>query len=166
MSLNQKTLSDKVRIGEEPISNSMFGIDAKTMLDMPIITDALNTLPFISTKEQSSLTIQGEAAMVMPEGSSKTSTIPSDEGRGHCLPRRFRGLPAFSSLCRPPTRSGDSDRCRTSFPTPAQKATAPCSRDRAMLNWYNLPITAVSDRTVRVDDIWPEKSVAREKISA
>ena len=161
MSLNQKTLSDKVRIGEEPISNSMFGIDAKTTLDMPVITDALNTLPFISTKEKSTLTLQGEAAMVMPEQSSKTSTIPSDGGEGIAYLDDFEGSRIFI-----PLQTAYSVWRVGSVPDvlPSNNAATDTlmHANRAKLDWYNLPITAISDRTVRVDDIWPEKSVARE----
>ncbi|MBE0644954.1 MAG: cell surface protein SprA [Bacteroidetes bacterium] len=161
MSLNQKTLSDKVRIGEEPISNSMFGVDAKTTLDMPVLTDALNTLPFISTKEKSTLTVQGEAAMVMPEASSKTSTIPSDQGEGIAYLDDFEGARIFI-----PMQTAYSVWRLGSVPNtlPSNSATSDSvmQTNRAKLDWYNLPITAISDRTVRVDDIWPEKSVARE----
>ncbi|MFZ1729513.1 MAG: cell surface protein SprA [Bacteroidota bacterium] len=161
MSLNQKTLSDKVRIGEEPISNSMFGVDAKTMLDMPVLTDALNTLPFISTKEKSTLTMQGEMAMVMPEASSKTSTIPSDGGQGIAYLDDFEGARIFI-----PMQTAYSVWRLGSVPNTLPTNTAAndtiMQTSRAKLDWYNLPITAISDRTVRVDDIWPKKSVARE----
>jgi cell surface protein SprA len=161
MSLNQKTLSDKVRIGEEPISNSMFGIDAKTDIDLPVLTDALNTLPFISTKEKSSLTVQGEMAMVMPQESSKTSTIPSDGGEGIAYLDDFEGSRIFIPLQTAYSvwRLGSVP---NTLPNNSTTIDSVMQTNRAKLDWYNLPITAVSDRTVRVDDIWPEKSVARE----
>ncbi|MFA6235454.1 MAG: cell surface protein SprA, partial [Bacteroidota bacterium] len=161
MSLSQKTLSDKVRIGEEPISNSMFGIDAKTTLDMSVLTDALNTLPFISTKEKSTLTVQGEAAMVMPEASSKTSTIPSDAGEGIAYLDDFEGARIFIPMQTAYSvwRLGSVP---NSLPSNSAASDTIMQTNRAKLDWYNLPITAISDRTVRVDDIWPEKSVARE----
>jgi cell surface protein SprA len=161
MSLSQKTLSDKVRIGEEPISNSMFGVDAKTQLDLPFITDALNTLPFISTKEKSSLTLQGEAAVVMPEGSSKTSTIPSDGGEGIAYLDDFEGSRIFI-----PLQTAYSVWRQSSVPVALPGNTSEMDSvlqtRRAKLDWYNIPITALTDRTVRVQDIWPDKSVARE----
>jgi cell surface protein SprA len=161
MSLNQKTLSDKVRIGEEPISNDMFGIDAKTQMDLPIVTEALNTLPFITTKEKSSLTLQGEAAVVMPQGSSKTSTIPSDGGEGIAYLDDFEGSRIFI-----PLQTAYSVWRQSSVPVRLPNGDNPedsvMQTRRAELNWYNIPITAISDRTVRVNDIWPEKSVARE----
>ncbi len=161
LSLSQKTLSDKVRIGEEPISNSMFGVDAKTMLELPVLTDALNTLPFISTKEKSTLTLQGEAAMVMPGGDSKTSTIPSDNGESIAYLDDFEGSRIFI-----PLQTAYSVWRTSSVPNvlPSNNAAndSIMNTNRAMLNFYNLDISSTSPRTVRVDDIWPEKSVARE----
>ncbi|MFA7420385.1 MAG: cell surface protein SprA, partial [Melioribacteraceae bacterium] len=40
LNLNQQTLSDKVRIGEEPLNNSIFGVDFKTNVNLPFITKA------------------------------------------------------------------------------------------------------------------------------
>lgn len=162
MSLNQKTLSDKVRIGEEPISNSMFGVDAKTTIDAPVLTEALNTLPFLSTKEKSTLTLQGEAAMVMPQKSSKTSTIPSDNGEGIAYLDDFEGSRIFI-----PLQTAYSVWRLGSVPpflpgTPAAPDTV-MQTYRAKLDWYNVPITSFTDKTVRVEDIWPEKSVGREE---
>ncbi len=161
LSLNQKTLSDKVRIGEEPISNSMFGIDAKTILDLPVLTDALNTLPFISTKEKSSLSLQGEAAMVLPGGDSKASTIPSDNGESIAYLDDFEGSRIFIPLQTAYSvwRQGSVPNV---LPTNSAPSDSAMSTNRAKLDWYNLPITSLSSKTVRVDDIWPEKSVARE----
>jgi cell surface protein SprA len=161
LSQNQKTLSDKVRIGEEPISNSMFGIDARTQFDLPVLTDALNTLPFISTKEQSSLSIQGEAAMIIPGAGRKTSTIPSDNGESVAYLDDFEGSRIFIPLQTAYSvwRLGSVPNV---LPTNDAPTDSSMNQNRTKLAWYNLPITSLSPKTVRVDDIWPEKSVARE----
>ena len=54
MNLNQQTLSDKVRIGEEPLSNTIYGADFKTSAELPFLTKALDFL--ISTREMSNFT--------------------------------------------------------------------------------------------------------------
>ena len=41
LNLNEQSLNDKVRIGEEPFSNTMMGVDLTTGGDLPFITDAL-----------------------------------------------------------------------------------------------------------------------------
>ena len=51
LNLNQQTLSDKVRIGEEPLSNSIYGLDFTTSADLPIVTKLLDNV--FSTREMS-----------------------------------------------------------------------------------------------------------------
>jgi len=57
LNLNQQTLSDKVRIGEEPLNNSIFGIDFKSDVELPFITKGLSYL--FSTKQMSSFNFEG-----------------------------------------------------------------------------------------------------------
>jgi cell surface protein SprA len=76
LNLNQTTLSDKVRIGEEPLNNSIFGVDFQTGFDMPFVTDGLNYL--ISTKEMSSMNFKGEFAYMSPDPNTKKSNIAGD----------------------------------------------------------------------------------------
>ncbi len=44
LNLNQQTLSDKVRIGEEPLSNTIYGIDMQTGGDLPFLTKAIDKI--------------------------------------------------------------------------------------------------------------------------
>ncbi len=76
LNLNQTTLSDKVRIGEEPLNNSIFGLDFQTGLDLPFITKGLDNI--ISTKEMSSVSLKGEFAYMSPDPNTKKSNIDSD----------------------------------------------------------------------------------------
>ncbi len=77
LNLNQTTLSDKVRIGEEPSSNSIFGMDFKTGFDLPFITKGLNKV--ISTKKMSAFSLNGEFAYMNPDPNTKKSTITGDD---------------------------------------------------------------------------------------
>ena len=74
--MDQQTLSDKVRIGEEPLSNSIYGIDFETKVDLPFLTNTLDY--FISTRANSSLNVKGEFAYMSPDPNTKKSTIASD----------------------------------------------------------------------------------------
>ncbi len=76
LNLDQQTLSDKVRIGEEPLSNSIYGIDFETKVDLPFLTNTLDY--FISTRANSSLNVKGEFAYMSPDPNTKKSTIASD----------------------------------------------------------------------------------------
>ncbi len=89
LNLNQQTLSDKVRIGEEPLSNTIMGVDFTTGGDLPFLTDALDHI--ISTKQMSSFTLAGEYAYMSPNPNTKTSTIPADNGQSIAYIDDFEG---------------------------------------------------------------------------
>ena len=89
MNLNQETLSDKVRIGEEPLSNTIMGLDFKTAADLPFLTDGLDYL--ISTKEMSTFTLNGEYAYMIPDPNTKKSSIPADSGKSIAYIDDFEG---------------------------------------------------------------------------
>jgi len=89
MNLNRQTLSDKVRIGEEPLSNTMYGADFKTSAELPFLTKALDFI--ISTREMSNFTFSGEYAYMSPDPNTKKSTIASDEGKSIAYIDDFEG---------------------------------------------------------------------------
>lgn len=89
LNLNQQTLSDKVRIGEEPLSNTIYGVDFSTSGDLPIITKLLDKI--ISTREMSTFTLSGEYAYINPDPNTKKSTITSDNGQSIAYIDDFEG---------------------------------------------------------------------------
>ncbi|HVO74308.1 MAG TPA: cell surface protein SprA [Ignavibacteriaceae bacterium] len=89
LNLNQQTLSDKVRIGEEPLSNTIYGVDFTTGVDLPFVTKGLDKL--ISTKQMSSLTLNGEYAYIDPDPNTKKSTIASDNNKSIAYIDDFEG---------------------------------------------------------------------------
>ncbi|MBA4405893.1 cell surface protein SprA [bacterium] len=89
LNLNQQTLSDKVRIGEEPMNNSIYGADFKTNINLPFITKALDKV--ISTAAPSSFTANAEYAYINPDPNTKKSTISSDDGRSIAYVDDFEG---------------------------------------------------------------------------
>jgi cell surface protein SprA len=89
MNLNQQTLSDKVRIGEEPLSNTIMGMDFKTSGDLPFLTKLLDNV--ISTREMSNFTFTGEYAYMSPDPNTKKSTVASDGGKSIAYIDDFEG---------------------------------------------------------------------------
>ncbi|HCY77178.1 MAG TPA: cell surface protein SprA [Ignavibacteriales bacterium] len=89
LNLNQQTLSDKVRIGEEPLSNSIYGLDFTTSADLPIVTKLLDNV--FSTREMSTFTLTGEYAYINPDPNTKKSTILSDGGKSIAYIDDFEG---------------------------------------------------------------------------
>ena len=89
LNLNQQTLSDKVRIGEEPISNTIYGLDFNTNLDLPFLTRAVDKI--FSTREMSNFSFSGELAYINPDPNTKKSTIASDGGKSIAYIDDFEG---------------------------------------------------------------------------
>jgi cell surface protein SprA len=91
MNMNQQSLSDKVRLGEEPISNTIMGFDGSTSFDAPWLTKALNYLPGIKTLAPSQISLRGEYAYMSPNPNTRTSPIPSDQGKSVAYVDDFEG---------------------------------------------------------------------------
>jgi len=89
LTLSEQTLSDKVRIGEEPLSNSIVGVDLITSADLPIVTKLIDNI--FSTREMSIFNFSGEFAYMMPDPNTKKSTIPADGGKSIAYIDDFEG---------------------------------------------------------------------------
>jgi cell surface protein SprA len=68
--LSEKPLTTKVNIGSEPISNTIWGLDGNYTTDFPLLTKIVDALPFIETKEMSTVEVSGEFAHLIPGHSS------------------------------------------------------------------------------------------------
>ncbi|MCX7984152.1 MAG: cell surface protein SprA [Bacteroidetes bacterium] len=91
MNLNQQSLSDKIRLGEEPLSNTIFGFDGGFNLELPSLTNALNYLPGIRTTEKSTLSLKGEYAHIVPNPNTRSSPLSQDGGKGVAYIDDFEG---------------------------------------------------------------------------
>ncbi|MGB3016968.1 MAG: cell surface protein SprA, partial [Ignavibacteria bacterium] len=78
VNLKQETLNDKVRIGEEPTNNSMFGVDFQTEIQANFLTGLVNLLPGFNTRTPSTISVRGELAAIVPDPNTKKSEIPDD----------------------------------------------------------------------------------------
>ena len=66
MRLSERPFTQKVNYGEDPIANSMVGMDVNYFTDLPWLTKAIDKLPLLSTKEPSSMTLYAEGAGFLP----------------------------------------------------------------------------------------------------
>lgn len=78
MQMNQRSPVDKFRVGEEPISNFIWGVDGAMNLEPRWLTRAIDALPFLQTKEPSSIALSGEFAQLRP---GNGTTIAFDRAR-------------------------------------------------------------------------------------
>ena len=158
MNLSQQSLSDKVRLGEEPISNTIFGIDGNTTMNLDLLTRVLNWLPGIQTNVPSSIMLRGEAAYMSPNPNTRTSPIPMDAGAAVAYIDDFEGarrtIPlgvnygGWRNSSVPDYIPGLDDPFKLK---PEEKMEY-----KAKLVWFNFP-----PGDVVVTDIWPKKQVAR-----
>lgn len=160
MNFSQQSPNDKVRLGEEPMSNTIMGADAGTTIDMPFVTKALDALPLIQTAAPSRLTLHGEAAYMLPNPNTRTSVIASDNGQGIAYIDDFEGakriisLPiSYSSwtLASPPTAS-PLDSLFPGIPDSVKNDY------RTWTYWYN-----VTPADVYAKDIWPQKNLPADQ---
>ena len=56
----------RVAIGNEPVNNTMLGFDINIRKDVPFLTKMLDKLPFLQTKEMSSIQFKAEFAKLFP----------------------------------------------------------------------------------------------------
>ena len=62
--LNSVSISNKINNGDEPISNTIWGIDGNYQTEAPWLTKAVDWLPLIETKAKSRLIATAEFACV------------------------------------------------------------------------------------------------------
>ena len=156
MNFSQQTPNDKVRLGEEPISNLILGTDAGTSFNLPFVTRALDALPLIQTAAPSQISIHGEAAYMMPNPNTRTSPIPDDAGKSIAYIDDFEGAKKTIPLgisysgwhfASPPA----VDTLTSLYPgiTVQQQTDF-----KGYMFWYNI---IPSDVTVQ--QVWPNKNV-------
>lgn len=66
MNLTERPLTQKVNQGEEPISNTMWGLNTDYRTESEYLTKLVDKIPFIDTKEKSSIEVRAEFAQLIP----------------------------------------------------------------------------------------------------
>ncbi len=66
MHMYERPLVNKTNINEEPLLNTIFGLDATYNSKSRWLTRMIDRLPFLETKEVSSITMNGEYAKIIP----------------------------------------------------------------------------------------------------
>ncbi|HTY10718.1 MAG TPA: cell surface protein SprA [Bacteroidota bacterium] len=159
MNLNQQTLSEKVRLGEEPTNNTIYGFDGQTGGNLDFLTKAIDALPFVSTKAKSEFTLRGEMAFMSPDANTQKSTIGIDQGKSIAYVDDFEGakktIPFGVSYgtwhyLSPPGYIEGVDTDLTRVVSDGEKMFS-----KAKTYWYTIP------NNVAVTSIWPYKSVAQ-----
>lgn len=165
MRLSQKSLTDKFRIGEEPIANTVWGLDGQLVLEPRWLTRAIDALPLLQTKEPSAINITGEFAQLLP-GHTETNAFQderrdlrndgrdfnADEVAGISYVDDFESFENLFSLNRPGTWLLGSapiigvDTMGVGVETPLTNNT------RAAMGWYQINATTLDQLGAPIND--------------
>lgn len=98
--LNEQPIQDKIRLGDEPVSNTVIGLDANAQFDVPWLTPLIDKVPLLQTRAPSSFSLNGEFAQLRP-GVAQTNAVEdaisnnrlfNDEERGLSFIDDFEGV--------------------------------------------------------------------------
>lgn len=131
MNLSERPLTQKVNYGDEPINNTVLGIDGAYSTESKFLTSMVDKIPLIDTKEISNVTLQAEAAKLIPGhsraiGQEGNSYIDDFEGSQSTIDLRSLGLWSIAS-----TPQGQPDK----FPEGTYNDIT-FNKNRARFAWY------------------------------
>ncbi len=181
MRLTERPFTQKTNFGEDPIKNTVLGLDANYSSELPGLTRLLDKLPIYSTTASSFITASGEVAGLFP---SHPQQINSLDPEGSVYIDDFEGtrssydvrLPAQSwSLASTPANARDASG-NILFPE-ANSSSLDYGKNRARLSWYQIEPTLINPaggipdyvkkdpnqhyiRLVQQQDVFPQKTYA------
>ncbi|TSJ44610.1 cell surface protein SprA [Mucilaginibacter corticis] len=83
MHLTEQPISQNEAIGQESISNTIWGFDANYASDSRLLTRLVDKIPFIHTKAPSSVNLSGEFAQLLPGSPSVLNYAGSKNGTSY-----------------------------------------------------------------------------------
>ena len=149
MRLNERPFTQQVNYGEDPIKNTVLGVDMNYQSEVAAITRALNVVPKIYSSSASSfVNVNAEAAALLP-GHPKQIDALDPEGAVYI--DNFEGTASTYDLKFPPiawtlssTPFGAVDEHNiTLFPEAGNHDILSYGANRAKLNWYTIEPTLV-----------------------
>ncbi|MEO5907817.1 MAG: cell surface protein SprA, partial [Ginsengibacter sp.] len=150
--LSERPFFTKVDYGEDPIRNTMFGLDGSYRRDMPRLTKILNKLPFYNSTAPSSIIAYGEAAFLKPghapqigKGNNGVVYIDNFEGSKSDIDLRFPPI----SWALASTPHGATDKTGTIlFPEADSSNSLAYGKNRAQIAWYQIEPTLQDPKNV------------------
>jgi len=181
MRLTERPFTQKTTFGEDPIKNTVLGIDANYQSESPGLTRALDKLPLYSTTAPSFINATGEVASLLPGHPKQINSLDPEgsvyiddfEGTSSAYDLKF---PANAwSLASTPFGAHDKSG-NVLFPEAGDNNKLTYGYNRARLAWYFIEPTLVDPgggvpdyvkndpnqhyiRMVQTQDIFPQRSV-------
>jgi len=132
LNLHERPLTQKVNYGDDPISNTIYGLDLSYRTQSRWLTKMIDKIPGISTKEVSRINFDGEFAQFLPGhakavGKTGTSYIDDFEGAKSTIDLRQPNTWFLAS-----TPQGQLDL----FPEASSGTGLAYGKNRSKLAWY------------------------------
>ncbi len=137
LNLREQPFTNKVLFGQEPIQNSVFGLNTSYNTEVPTFTKWVNKLPFTESDMASNFSIRGDVAYLLP-GTPKSIEINGeaasyiDDFEGSQIPLDIRSQRLWF-LASTPEQQPDFDLGNNAPGNPLDYG-----KQRARLAWYNI----------------------------
>lgn len=128
MHFSEKSLTEKVGIGDEVVKNTMWGLNLSYNKEFQWLTNALNIIPTVNAVAPSKISLQGEFAQLVPHRQK------SGTARGSSYVDDFESTQTGIDLKSPYAWSLAST--PQMFPEAALSNDVAYGKNRALLNWY------------------------------
>ncbi len=136
LNMMERPLTQKVNIGDEPINNTIWGVDGTYRTESRLLTKLVDKIPLINTKAPSSIAVQGEFAHLIPGNApaiSRGGIAYVDDFEGSV---NFIDLKQFQSWVHASTPQGQTS--AGMFPEGTLSNNLGFGMNRARTNWYIL----------------------------
>lgn len=166
MRLAERPFTQKVNIGDDPITNNIYGADIQYSAEAPWLTKLVDKIPLVDTKEKSQISFTAEGAMLRP-GHSKAVNLSEDKG-GTAYLDDFEGASSFFDLRTPATNWVLASVPRNKrFPEAELIDSLQYGMNRARLAWYQIDNnvrrngaeTNAYTRLVQETEIFPNRTL-------
>lgn len=130
----EKSLTEKVNIGDEVVNNTMFGFNLSYNKDFMWLTNLINKIPTVRSVAPSKLSLTAEYAQLVPHGQKSGSNKGSsyvDDFESTQTGIDLRSPYSWFLASTPYDRAADA-----LFPEAALSNNVDYGKNRALLNWY------------------------------
>ncbi len=134
MRLSERPITQKVNAGNEPINNTMLGVDVAYNDQSQFLTDLIDKMPFLSSKGKSRINFTGEYAKLFPGHSKaigKDGTSYLDDFEGSLSTIELRSQATWQLASTPQGQPG-------LFPEGETSSNLANGYGRAKLAWYTI----------------------------
>ncbi|WP_245780660.1 T9SS outer membrane translocon Sov/SprA [Lutibacter maritimus] len=174
LNLNEKPITQKALFNQEPINNTIFGLNASYGTEVPFLTKLVNKLPNIDTDVMSNISVRGDFAYLKP-GSPKRieqngeATSYVDDFEGSQIPLEIKSIQQWHMASTP--------QYQTKFNFGGSASDLSYGYKRARLAWYiidplfyggsslkpsninNTDLSRAEVRRIRYEELFPEQDL-------